>query len=122
MTNNYISENTVQIDMKATGKRIHAAMAAHQSVSEWADFFELTAPQAIYKWWRGDTLPSLPHIVALARFLGTPIDSLIVTEDRDGSDGLKCGPRDDESDISSPQFDNKAYLLTRADSEYSNAA
>ncbi|MGN0941450.1 MAG: hypothetical protein ACI4OA_07080 [Selenomonadaceae bacterium] len=121
MTNHYISENTVQIDMKATGKRIHAAMAAYQSATEWADFFELTAPQAIYKWWRGDALPSLPHIVALARFLNTPIDNLIVTED-DGSDGLKCGPRDHESDISSPQFDNKAYLLERADSEYSNAA
>ena len=37
-------------------------------------------PQAIFKWQRGETLPSLDNLVVLAEVLGTTLDEIVVTE------------------------------------------
>lgn len=36
--------------------------------------------QAIYKWFRGEAMPTIDNMVALAATLNTTIDNLIVTE------------------------------------------
>lgn len=37
-------------------------------------------PQAIYKWFRGEAMPTIDNMVVLAATLNTTIDNLIVTE------------------------------------------
>ena len=37
-------------------------------------------PQAIFKWQRGESLPSLDNLVVLAEVLGTTLDEIVVTE------------------------------------------
>lgn len=41
-------------------------------------FLGLSDVQAIYKWQRGESLPSTDNLVALSRFLDTPIDQILV--------------------------------------------
>jgi transcriptional regulator with XRE-family HTH domain len=48
------------------------------SVQDLQDIFGFTTPQAIYKWQRGATLPSLDNLVALAAVFGTTMDAIIV--------------------------------------------
>ena len=39
--------------------------------------FGFNAPQAIFKWMRGDAMPSIDNIVILAHILDVPIDEII---------------------------------------------
>ena len=56
------------IDMIATGANIRALTV-----------FGFNTPQAIFKWMRGDAMPSIDNIVILAHILGVPIDEIIIT-------------------------------------------
>ena len=67
------------IDLTATGIRImQLRERTGLSVQDLQDIFGFTTPQAIYKWQRGATLPSLDNLVALAAVFGTTMDSIIV--------------------------------------------
>lgn len=67
------------IDLTATGIRImQLRERTGLSVQDLQDIFGFTTPQAIYKWQRGATLPSLDNLVALAAVFGTTIDAIIV--------------------------------------------
>ena len=39
---------------------------------------ELASPQAIYKWQRGDTIPTIDNLIILADVFGVSIDDIIV--------------------------------------------
>ena len=55
------------IDMTATGRNICALRIARGlSVSDLQDYFGFEAPQAIYKWQKGQTLPSTDNLYALS--------------------------------------------------------
>ncbi|MCR4861730.1 MAG: helix-turn-helix domain-containing protein, partial [Ruminococcus sp.] len=41
--------------------------------------FGFNTPQAIFKWMRGDAMPSIDNIVILAHILDVPIDEIIIT-------------------------------------------
>ncbi|MCR4998212.1 MAG: helix-turn-helix domain-containing protein [Lachnospiraceae bacterium] len=67
------------IDMVATGKRIHELMKANNlSAKAVADFMGFRAPQAVYKWQRGETLPSLDNMYALSLLLHTNMEGILV--------------------------------------------
>ena len=67
------------IDLTATGIRImQLRERTGLSVQDLQDIFGFTTPQAIYKWQRGATLPSLDNLVALAAVFGTTMDAIIV--------------------------------------------
>ena len=67
------------IDMKATGQNIRRLREQKGvSVRELSRFLGLSDVQAIYKWQRGESLPSTDNLVALSRFLDTPIDQILV--------------------------------------------
>lgn len=67
------------IDMAATGRNIcHLRMARGLSVSEMQEYFGFDAPQAIYKWQQGKSLPSIDNFFALSRLLGVPMDEILV--------------------------------------------
>jgi len=76
-------KNTIPvIDMRATGHQICVLRERkHMSVKELQSLLGFESPQAIYKWQRGASLPSIDNLVALAIILDTTIDSILVVED-----------------------------------------
>ena len=67
------------IDLTATGTRIaRLRQSAGLTVRDLQDIFGFNTPQAIYRWQRGVTLPTLDNLVVLASVFGTTLDSIIV--------------------------------------------
>jgi transcriptional regulator with XRE-family HTH domain len=48
------------------------------TVSDLQEFFGFDAPQAIYRWQRGETLPSIDHLYALSAILDASIEQILV--------------------------------------------
>ena len=71
------------IDMAATGMNIaRLRRNAGLTVRDLQAVFGFSTPQAIYKWQRGDALPTLDNIVALAAVLGVTVAEILVLQDR----------------------------------------
>lgn len=67
------------IDLVATGKNIRDLRKAKGlSVADLQEYFGFEAPQAIYKWQAGKSLPSTDNLFALSHLLGVPIDEILV--------------------------------------------
>ena len=67
------------IDLTATGIRItQLRQETGLSVRDLQDIFGFNTPQAIYRWQRGLTLPTLDNLVVLAAVFGTALDSIII--------------------------------------------
>jgi transcriptional regulator with XRE-family HTH domain len=67
------------IDMAATGSVIKALREQNgYSVQDVQEYFGLDQPQAIYKWQRGETLPSVDNLYALSTLLGEPMKNILV--------------------------------------------
>ena len=67
------------IDLTATGNRItQLRRQAGLTVRDLQDIFGFNTPQAIYRWQRGLTLPTLDNLVVLAAVFGTTLDSIII--------------------------------------------
>lgn len=68
------------IDMKETGKNIEKIMK-EEGVSPklFARIMGWEKPQAIYRWYYGETLPNIDTLAVLSRILNRPIESLIIT-------------------------------------------
>ena len=69
------------INPEATGKRI-AQLRKEKglTVRDVQNYFGFDAPQAIYKWQSGATLPSVDNLLALSVLLEVSIDSILVTQ------------------------------------------
>ena len=68
------------IDMIATGANIKALIKGKGlMVADVQTAFGFNTPQAIFKWMRGDAMPSIDNIVILAHILDVPIDEIIIT-------------------------------------------
>ena len=75
--------NIPSIDMTATGENItKLRMRAGLTVRDLQEFFGFATPQAIYKWQRGETLPTIENLVALASILSVPIEEILAAECR----------------------------------------
>ena len=78
------------IDVTATGTRIRDyRMARHITVEELADYM-MTSAQAIYKWQRGECLPSVDNLLALSRIFDVKIDDIICGDEREGESPPAC--------------------------------
>ena len=67
------------IDLAATGIRItQLRQQSGLSVRDLQDIFGFNTPQAIYRWQRGVTLPTLDNLVVLATVFGTTLDAIVV--------------------------------------------
>ncbi len=71
------------IDMKLTGQNI-ASLRIQRGISvrDLQLMLGFTTPQSIYKWQRGETLPSIENLAALACILGVTIDAIVAVECR----------------------------------------
>ena len=72
------------IDMKATGRRIQALRERRGlSVRELQMLLGFEQPQAVYKWQRGESLPTIDHLLILSRIFGLPMQDILVIDDQD---------------------------------------
>ena len=69
------------IDLKLTGQKIAEIRTQRGiSVRELQKLLGFATPQAIYKWQRGETLPTLENLVALAFVLGVDIGDILIAK------------------------------------------
>ena len=74
------------IDMVATGQRICDLMKANGlSARQVATYMGFKAPQAVYKWLRGDSLPTLDNMYALSILLHTNMENILAVSGGDFS-------------------------------------
>lgn len=67
------------IDLVATGKNIcDLRKAKGLTVADLQEYFGFEAPQAIYKWQAGKSLPSTDNLFALSHLLKVPIDEILI--------------------------------------------
>ncbi len=72
------------IDTKATGARIRELrLQNHLQVSDISRYMGFESDQAVYKWQRGDTLPTVDNLYALSMLFGTPMNDIIRGVDRE---------------------------------------
>lgn len=69
------------INMQKTGANIKMLMKLNNvKVIQIQDTLGFNTPQAIYKWLRGESMPTIDNMVILATLLNTTIDNIIITE------------------------------------------
>ena len=67
------------IDLKATGQNIkRIRQASGVSVRDLQMILGFTNPQAIYKWQKGQSLPTVDNLYALGSLLGVSMDDILV--------------------------------------------
>ena len=67
------------IDLAATGRNIvRIRRERGLTVRDLQRYFGFEEPRAIYKWQRGENLPSVDNLYALSRILQVPMDSILV--------------------------------------------
>ena len=70
------------IDMEATGRNIERLrLDKGLSVSQLQEQICFASAQAIYKWQRGASLPSIDNLIVLARVFGVRVDDILVVSD-----------------------------------------
>ena len=67
------------IDIRATGQNI-ARLRNNTGITirQMQDILGFGTPQAIYKWQRGDTLPTIDNMVVLANIFNVRIDDILI--------------------------------------------
>ncbi|MBQ1648966.1 MAG: helix-turn-helix transcriptional regulator [Bacteroidales bacterium] len=71
------------IDMTATGMNItRLRKNAGMTVRDLQAVFGFATPQAIYKWQRGETMPTLDNMIVLAAVFNVTVDEILVLQDR----------------------------------------
>ena len=69
------------VDTVATGRNIdRLRVEAGLSVRDMQTVFGFATPQAIYKWIRGASLPTIDNLVILAAMLGVTMDEIVVVK------------------------------------------
>ncbi len=66
------------LDARATGARIkELRKACHLRVEDVAQFMGFESEQAVYKWQRGDSLPTVDNLYALSTLFGVSVDGIL---------------------------------------------
>ena len=79
------------LDAKATGKRIkELRQQCCLRVEDVARFMGFESEQAVYKWQRGDSLPTVDNLYALSVLFNVSVD------------GILRGSKEEDSDMSAP--------------------
>ena len=75
------------IDVQATGRNIDQMLQERRiSVRTVQSYFGFDSPRAIYKWLRGEHLPSVDHLFALSKLLQIPLQDILVELQQDDQD------------------------------------
>ena len=69
------------IDMVETGRRIREMrIASGMTVKEIQEIFGFGSQNTIYKWPKGESLPTIDNFVVLAKIFATTIDAIIAVK------------------------------------------
>lgn len=72
------------VDLPKTGRRIKEIREQKGiTVKELQTFLGFEQPQAIYKWQRGECLPSFDNMYAMACYFGVTVDDILVGNRQD---------------------------------------
>lgn len=66
--------NMIKTGQNITSLRVNAGL----TVRDLQAVFGFATPQAIYKWQRGDALPTIDNMVILATVFGVTVDDILV--------------------------------------------
>ena len=67
------------INMAATGNNIsQMRRRAGMTVQDLQNIFGFSSPQAIYKWQRGEAMPTIENLVILASVFDTTMDAIVI--------------------------------------------
>ena len=99
------------IDPVATGERIRKLRLKKKiRVTDICGFLGFESTQAVYKWQRGESLPTVDNLYALSRFLGVTVDEIL------------CGRDTNEADDKSASFFvNQQFILFVSYPEYDHS-
>ncbi len=80
------------VDTIKTGKRIRELMKLNSiRTKDIVEYMGFESEQSVYKWLRGDSLPKVDNLFALARLFGTPMEDILM--ERTGEDESPLLPR-----------------------------
>lgn len=72
------------IDLKATGSNIKKLRKRNDfSVAQLQEFFGFEYPNAIYKWQKGESLPTVDNLLALSMLFRVSMNDILVFEGQD---------------------------------------
>ena len=72
-------KKTESIDMIATGRHLKKLFQeAHLRTVDIQRLTCLSYPQSIYRWYRGEVLPSVDHLYTFSRVLGMHMEDLLI--------------------------------------------
>lgn len=76
-----MKKEPITLDMKLTGKKLCTAIKnSGYSVKDLQEMLYLSCSNPIYKWMRGDTLPSIDNLYRLSCILDTPMEDLLAVQ------------------------------------------
>ena len=101
--------------MKAFGRKFRQLREERNfTIRDIQDYFGFEAPQAIYKWQAGKSLPSTDNLLALSILFGVPMEEFLVYRKIE----LKNIPRDNSRGVFLfPCFSCRRNRPVRADAE-----
>ena len=71
--------HTPVIDLTATGENIRCLRISHHlTVRKLQEYFGFSEPRVIYKWQKGECLPSLESLLGLSRLFRLPIEKIVI--------------------------------------------
>ena len=71
----------VVIDTIKTGQNIKEIFKTNNyKIKDIQETFNFSTPQAIYKWFRGDSIPSIDNLVIISQMCNIKIDEIIVVQ------------------------------------------
>ncbi|MEZ3463554.1 MAG: helix-turn-helix domain-containing protein [Lachnospiraceae bacterium] len=111
MTRTYMTVNT-----KLSGKKLQNAIKnSGYSIRELQDMLDLSCPNPIYKWIRGETLPSTVNLYRLSHILQIPMEKLLAAESvtihREYVPETEEPQRQELYRIAKEHYDKAIYLL-----------
>ncbi len=72
----------VELDTVATGYKIKSLMDERNvSIRDVSDFMKVSF-QAVYRWQKGETLPTISNMYILGQLLGTDVDDMLVAKEK----------------------------------------
>ncbi len=79
------------LNAAAIGKRIRdLRIANHLKVEDVRDYMGFESLQAVYKWQRGESLPTVDNLYALSKLFGTSMDYIVEGSREEDESPLPC--------------------------------
>lgn len=98
------------IDMERSGERMKSLIIqAGYSVQSIQNYLHLSCPQPVYRWFRGQILPTVDHLFMLSKLLGVHMEDFLVEK------GENCHMDNIFLDIEIGRYLKRRWIIFYAD-------